>query len=138
MILILIKIIITWLVITFIGTNLIGMIGRGIWEENLKPTDHVITLASTFGSLVIFYFLYAYGGILLMVALALAMLSRVYDLYWEIKILPKALGIAYPVPKPDIRRAIMDKEPPAPWWNNLLEVLTWVNLVIIFVAFYRS
>jgi len=130
------KAVITWLVIVWLGTNLIGMIGRGFFEKPLVSGNHIVTLLSILTVIGICFYLYYYWGILFLTAIVLIMISRIPDLYWEVRILPKELGVPYPVPKDLIRKAIKSKSPNNPFSNILLTSLTWVALAVLFVAFF--
>jgi len=147
-----IKAIVAWLIIVYAGTNLVGSIGRGLLEKPLDPNEYqdylknevkrwnnsgiVVAILSSIITIAICYYVYSYWGILFLVALILEMISRIPDLYWEIRILPKELGILYPVPKDLIRKAIMNQKPST--WNTLIGSITWINLAIIFIAFYTQ
>ncbi len=130
------KAVVSWLIIVYLGTNLAGMIGRGFFEKPLVSGNHLITLVSIFATIGICFYLYYYWGILFLVAMVLIMISRIPDLYWEVRILPKELGVPYPVPKDLIRKAIKSKNPRNPHSNILLTSLTWIALVVLFVAFF--
>lgn len=143
---------IAWFVIVYLGTNLVGLIGRGFWEKPLNPNEHheflkkeikkwnnsgvAVTILSILATIGIYFYLYHYWGILFLIAIILIMISRVPDLYWEVRILPKELGIPYPVPKDLIRKAIKSKSQDKPLSNTLLASLTWVALVVLFAAFF--
>jgi len=146
------KAVIAWLVIVYLGTNLVGFVGRGFWEKPLDPSEHhdflkkeikkwnnagtAITILSILVTIGFCFYLYHYWGTLFLIAIILIMISRIPALYWEVRILPKELGVPYPVPKDLIRRAIKSKNQNKPFSNTLLSSLTWVALVILFVAFF--
>jgi hypothetical protein len=131
-----IKAIIAWCIIVYLGTNLIGMIGRGFFEKPLVSGNHIVTLISILATIGFCFYLYYYWGILFLIVVILVMISRIPDLYWEVRILPKELGVPYPVPKDLIRKAIKSKNPNNPFSNILMTSLTWVALVVLFVAFF--
>jgi len=132
------KAIIAWLIIVYVATNLIGSIGRGLLEKPLDSDEYndylkkeikkwnnsgiVVVILSSIITIGICYYLYNYWGILFLIALILEMISRIPDLYWEIRILPKELGVPYPVPKDLIRKAIMNQKSSS--WNTLTGLTT--------------
>ncbi|MFY9462097.1 MAG: hypothetical protein WAP51_02755 [Candidatus Sungiibacteriota bacterium] len=131
-----IKAVVAWFIIVYLGTNFVGMIGRGFFEKPLVSGNHAVTLMSILATIGICIYLYYYWGILFLIAIVLVMISRIPDLYWEVRILPKELGVPYPVPKDLIRKAIKSKNSNNPFSNILLTSLTWVALVVLFVAFF--
>lgn len=147
-----IKAIIAWFIIVYAGTNLAGFIGRGFWEKPLDPNEHheflrreikkwnnsgiVVTILSILATIGIYFYLYYYWGILFLVAIILVMISRIPDLYWEVRILSKELGVPYPVPKDLIRKAIKSKTQSNPLSNTLLASLIWIALMVLFFAFF--
>ena len=147
-----IKAVIAWFIIVYVGTNLVGFIGRGFWEKPLDPNEHheflkgeikkwnnsgvVVTILSILATIGIYFYLYYYWGTLFLIAIILVMISRIPDLYWEVRILPKELGVPYPVPKDLIRKAIKSKTRSKPFSNTLLASLTWVAFVVLFIAFF--
>lgn len=133
-----VKALIAWLVITFIGTNLVGMVGRGFFEKPLVSGNHIVTLISTLATIAVCFYLYHWWGVLFLVAIILVMISRIPDLYWEVRILPKELGIPYPVPKDLIQKAIKSKVRNWPLWDTLLVSLDWIALVVLFFAFFTQ
>lgn len=130
------KAVIAWLIIVYLGTNLIGMVGRGFFEKPLVSGNHTITFISILATIGFCIYLYYYWGILFLIAIVLVMLGRIPVLYWEVRILPKELSVSYPVPKDTIRRAIKSKTLSKPFSNTLLASLTWVALAVLFVAFF--
>lgn len=147
-----IEAVIVWFVIAYLGTNLVGMIGRGFLEKPLDTHDyanflknevkkenragHFITGISILATLAVCFFVYLWWGILFLIPIILIMISRIPDLYWEVRVLPKELGVSYPVPKDQIRQAIKSKSRNMPAWDFLLTSLTWVALVVLFIAFF--
>ena len=145
-----VKAVITWLVITYLGTNLVGMIGRGFLEQPLATDSNLdflkdevkkwnragklTTILSIVATIGICFFIYYWWGVLFLIAIILIIVSRIPSLYWEVCILPKELGIPYPVPKNLIRKAIKSQNKSI--WNVLIEFLTWVALIILFFAFF--
>ncbi len=127
---------IAWFIIVYIGTNLVGMVGRGFLEKPLVSGNHVVTFVSILATIGICFYVYNWWGILFLIAIILIMMSRIPDLYWEVRILPTELGIPYPVPKNIIREAIKSKSRNKPFSNTLLSSLMWVALVVLFVAFF--
>lgn len=134
----LLKAVIAWLVVMYIGTNLVGMVGRGFFEKPLVSGDHVVTFVSAVATITICFYIYVWWGILFLTAIILIMVSRIPDLYWEVRILPKELGVPYPVPKDLIQKAIKLKTRNMPLWDTLLTSLTWVSLIVLFIAFFRG
>ncbi|MDD3006690.1 MAG: hypothetical protein PHX30_03865 [Candidatus Pacebacteria bacterium] len=145
-----IKAIVAWLIIVYAGTNLVGSIGRGLLEKPLDPNEYqdylknevkkwnssgiVVAILSSIITIAICYYVYSYWGILFLIAFILVMASRIPDLYWEIRVLPKKLGVPYPVPKDLIRKAIKNQE--SSFWNTLAGLTIWIVLAIIFIAFF--
>ena len=130
------KAVISWFVIVWLGTNLVGMVGRGFFEKPVVSGNHFVTFISILATIGIGFFVYYKFGILFLVAIILIMVSRIPDLYWEVRILPKELGVPYPVPKDLIRKAIKLKTRKMPAWDILLTSFTWISLVVLFIAFY--
>lgn len=130
------KAVIAWFVVVYLGTNLIGMIGRGFFEKPLVSGNHIVTFISILATIGICFYIYHWWGVLFLIAIILIMVSRVPDLYWEVRILPKELGVPYPVPKDLIRKAIKSKSRNEPIFSTLLASLTWVALAVLFVAFF--
>jgi len=130
------KAVISWFVILWLGTNLVGMVGRGFFEKPALSGNRFITFISILATIGICLFVYYKFGILFLVAIILIMVSRIPDLYWEVRILPKELGVPYPVPKDLIRKAIKLKTRKMPAWDILLTSFTWISLVVLFIAFY--
>lgn len=130
------KAVIAWLVILYLGTNLIGMVGRGFFEKPLVSGNHIVTFVSILATVGFGFYLYYYWGILFLVAIILIMASRLPDLYWEVRILPKELGVPYPVPKDLIRNAIKSENRKKPFSNILISSLIWVSFAILFTAFF--
>src|SRR3990167_1495619 len=128
------KAVITWFVIVYLGTNLVGMVGRGFFEKPLVSGNHMVTFISIIATLGILYFVYYFFGILFLIPILLIMISRIPDLYWEVRILPKQLGVPYPVPKDIIQREI--KLQPKTFLNTLFGLLSWIALGLLFLAFY--
>jgi len=147
-----VKALIAWFVITYLGTNLVGMIGRGFLEKPLDINEHpdflknevkkwnragkLTTVLSIVATIGICFFIYRWWGILFLIAIILIMISRIPDLYWEVRVLPKELGIPYPVPKDLIRKAIKSQN--RSMWNILLASLTWIALVVLFIGFFTQ
>lgn len=130
------KAVIAWLVILYLGTNLIGMVGRGFFEKPLVSGNHLVTFVSILATVGFCFYLYYYWGILFLTAFILVMVSRLPDLYWEVRILPKELGMPYPIPKDLIRKAIKSKNPSNPYSDILSTSIIWIALVILFIAFF--
>lgn len=112
------------------------MIGRGFFEKPLVSGNHIVTFISILTTIGICFYIYHWWGVLFLIAIILIMVSRVPDLYWEVRILPKELGVPYPVPKDLIRKAIKSKSRNEPIFSTLLASLTWVALVVLFIAFF--
>ncbi|TSC60216.1 MAG: hypothetical protein LiPW15_94 [Parcubacteria group bacterium LiPW_15] len=152
------KAIIAWFIITYVGTNLIGFIGRGLWEERLdvnkldlsdnpikdlakkeikrwNNSGDIITGLSFLATIGICYYLYSYWGTLFLIAIIITMASRAPDLYWEVRVLPKQLGIPYPVPKDLIRKAIKEDKNKS-LFKTLLGLSSFATFVILFIAFF--
>src|SRR3989338_9830182 len=139
------KAVIAWFAVSFFGTNLVGMIGRGFLEKpldkgeypdylknevkNWNRTDKLTTVLSILATIVICFFVYRWWGILFLIAIILVMVSRIPDLYWEVCILPKELGGSYPVPKEVIRQALKAKRGKS-LWDIFTTFLTWIPLVV--------
>ena len=132
------KAVITWFIIVYLGTNLIGMIGRGFFEKPLVSGNYVVTFMSILATIGICFYIYHWWGILFLIAIILIMISRVPDLYWEVRTLPRELGIPYPVPKDLIRKVIKSKVRNMPLWDILLTSLTWIALIVLFFAFFTQ
>jgi len=64
------------------------------------------------------------------------MISRVPDLYWEIRVLPKELNLPYPIPRDIINREI--KKQKKSFRDYILTSLDWIALIIIFVSFLQE
>ncbi|KKQ07023.1 MAG: hypothetical protein US18_C0027G0016 [Parcubacteria group bacterium GW2011_GWB1_36_5] len=147
-----VKALIAWFVLTYLGTNLVGMIGRGFLEKPLDINEHpdflknevkkwnragkLTTVLSIVATVGISFFIYQWWGILFLIAIILVMISRIPDLYWEVCILPKKLGVPYPVPKDLIRKAIKSQN--RGMQNILLASLTWIALVVLFIGFFTQ
>ncbi|OGZ97386.1 MAG: hypothetical protein A3G49_01265 [Candidatus Sungbacteria bacterium RIFCSPLOWO2_12_FULL_41_11] len=132
------KAVITWFIITYLGTNLVGMVGRGFFEKPLVSGNHLVTFTSILATIGICFYIYYWWGVLFLISIILIMISRIPDLYWEVRILPKELGVAYPVPKDLIRKAIKSKSRSMPLWDILLTSLTWIALLLLFFAFFTK
>ncbi len=130
------KAVIAWFIVGYIGTNLVGMIGRGFWEKSLTFSDHVLTFISILATAGVLFYTYHSWGTLFLISTLFIMVSRVPDLYWEVRVLPNQLGVPYPVPKDLIRKAIKDKSRNMPLWDALLTSLNWIALLLLFVAFF--
>lgn len=130
-----IKALLVWAVILFVGTNLTGMVGRGLLEKSLDKSDHFVTLISAIATVGILIFVYNLWGTLALSSIVLIMASRVPDLYWEVRLLPKELGVAYPVPKPLIQEAIKAKSHKMPWWDIIVQSFIWIALLLLIIHF---
>lgn len=132
------KAVVTWLVILYVGTNLIGMVGRGIFEKPLVSGNHLVTFISTALILAVCFYVYMWWGILFLAPVILVMVSRIPDLYWEVRVLPKELDMQYPVPKDLIKKALKAKSRNASFWDYFFTSLDWIALIILFIAFFTA
>lgn len=130
-----IKALVAWFVLIYIGTNSTGMIGRGFFEKPLVSGNHFVTLLSILATIAMYFYLYFWWGILFVIAMALIMISRIPDLYWEVRILPKKLNMSYPVPKDIIRRELKLK---TSFKDYFFTSLDWIALVILFITFFKT
>lgn len=138
MLVLIIKVVLTWLIFLIVSTNLIGLIIRGlkprgeidkleneahpiIKNEIEKYRTSGIVFSAIFGllSLVILYFLYRYMNLGAVIAVILIMGARVPDLLWEIKTGMKATG----------------NNQPKGLVYTLASGLTWLSLIVIYLSY---
>lgn len=149
----LLKAMIAFFVLSFLGTNLVGMIGRGFLEypwykykgeysdclknevKKWNRADKLTTVLSILATIGILFLIYRWWGILFLIATIFVMISRIPDLYWEVCVLPRELGGSYPVPKDVIRQALKAKRNKSSW-DVFKTFLTWIPFVMIFLAFF--
>ncbi|MFA6533447.1 MAG: hypothetical protein WCT22_05675 [Patescibacteria group bacterium] len=145
-----IKAVVVWFIITYLGTNLVGMIGRGFLEQPLATDSNLdflkdevnkwnragkfTTALSIVATLAICFFIYRWLGILFLIPILLIMIGRIPDLFWEVRVLPKELGVPYPVPKHLIRQEIKSQNRGTK--NIFFGALIWIALIVLFFAFF--
>ncbi len=141
-----VKALIVWFIVMLVGTNLAGLVGRGIWEgssaayngpidKEAKRFNNIINVFSVFLAVMLLVAVYKYLGIIFLIALLLTMISRAPDLYWEIRVLPKKLNLPYPLPRDVINRELAKEiKKQKSFQDYIIASLTWIALIIIFVS----
>lgn len=152
----LIKVIVAWVILSFIGTNLISVTARwflvkSLIADNAYPSylkerisksnlsSRNITILAFLTMTGFLFYLFYFWGILFVVATIFLMATRLIDLHWEVCVLPKEFEMAYPIPKVVAQKAMKRKNRNTTLWeallHGLLQIGTWVAL---FIAIYSQ
>lgn len=126
---------VTWLVLLFVTTNLIGFLVRGVFsafeaegDDVLKgvirqhrTTEHALNLVGLVFVILFFLALYHFWNAGVVAAAMMLMAARLPDLIWEVK--------------HGTKLQLKDARRPALW--KITTALSWVSLPLLWYALYR-